>query len=80
MSNAQDVRKLVAKFKIAKENDGWKLIEKELTEKRNKWFEKNKKSLELKGLEVEKAYRLILIKIGINPNEVPIVERTKKRR
>lgn len=79
MSNVQDVRKLVAKFKIAKENDGWELVEKELTEKRNIWFEQNKKSLKLKGFDVEKAYRLILKKIGINPNEVPIVEKTKKR-
>ena len=79
MSNIENVRKLVAKFKIAKEINGWKLIEKELTEKRNIWFEKNKKSLKLQGLDVEKAYQLILKKIGINPNEAPIVERTKKR-
>ena len=79
MSKVQDVRKFVAKFTIAKENNSWKLIEKELTEKRNIWFEKNKKSLKLQGLDVEKAYRLILKKIDINPNEAPIVERTKKR-
>ena len=73
------VRKLVKKFKIAKDNDGWKFIEKELIEKRDIWFKQNKKSLDLKGSDVEKAYRLILIKIGINPSEVPIVEKTKKR-
>jgi hypothetical protein len=79
MSNIENVRKFVAKFKIAKEINGWKLIEKELTEKRNIWFEKNKKSLKLQGRDVEKAYRLILKKIGINPNEALIVEKTKKR-
>ena len=75
----EEVRKLVKKFKIAKDNDGWKLIEKELIKKRDKWFEQNKKFLELKGSDVEKAYRLILIKIGIDPNKAPIVEKTKKR-
>ena len=75
----EEVKKLVKRFKVAKENNGWKLIEKQLIDKREKWYEQNKKFLELKGSDVEKAYRLILIKIGINPNEAPIVEKTKKR-
>ena len=75
----EKVWKLVKKFKIAKDNDSWKFIEKELIEKRDEWFEKNKNLLDLKGSDVEKAYQLILIKIGINPCEIPIVEQTKKR-
>jgi hypothetical protein len=75
----EDVRKLVKKFKTVRDNKGWKVIEKELIKKRDKWFEQNKKFLELKGSDVEKAYRLVLIKIGINPDEAPIVEKTKKR-
>ena len=75
----EEVKKLVKRFKVAKENNGWKLIEKQLIDKREKWYEQNKKFLELKGSDVEKAYRLILIKIGINPNEAPIVEKTKKK-
>lgn len=75
----EEVGKLVKKFKIAKDINGWKFIEKELIEKRDRWFEQNKNSLDLKGSDVEKAYQLILIKIGIDPSEVQIVEKTKKR-
>ena len=44
-----EVRKLVKRFKIAKDDDGWKFIEKELIEKRDRWFEQNKKFLDLNG-------------------------------
>ena len=75
----EDVRKLVKRFKTVRDNKGWKVIEKELIEKREKWYEQNKKFLKLKGSDVEKAYRLILMKICINPKEAPIVKKTKNR-
>ena len=59
----EDVRKLVKRFKTARDNKGWKVIEKELIEKREKWYEENKKFLKLKGSDVEKAYQLILMKM-----------------
>lgn len=73
----EETRKLVKKFSAA--NREWNGIERELTEKRVKWFEDNKASIfkRLKGSDVEKAYHLILTKIGIKEDDTPIVEKTE---
>jgi tRNA(Arg) A34 adenosine deaminase TadA len=73
------VRKLIRKFGNA-ERLGWKSIEDELVEKRIKWFEENKNDIikKLRGSDVEKAYQLILMKIGIKRSEAPIVKKTEK--
>lgn len=75
----EDVRKSVEEFKAVKNDEDWKAIERELIEKRDRWFEENKKSLKLKGTDVENAYRLILMKIGIRLSEAPIMSKTKNR-
>jgi len=69
------VKKLVKKLK----EENWKKIEKELLEKRLEWFRKNIKHLSLKGDDLEKAYQLILLKIGIKPEEAPIIKKTKRK-
>jgi hypothetical protein len=73
------IRKLIKKFRIAK-HTGWKNIEREFLEKRIEWFEENKNEIlnKLKGNDVEKAYRLILMKIGIKKNEAPIVKKIRE--
>jgi hypothetical protein len=68
-------KKLVKKLK----EENWKEIEKELLEKRLEWFRKNIKHLSLKGDNLEKAYQLILLKIGIKPEEAPIIKKTKRK-
>jgi tRNA(adenine34) deaminase len=52
-----------------------------LTTKRIAWFEENRNHIvpHLEGSEVEKAYQLILMKIGISEKEAPIVEKTDDR-
>ena len=76
----EEIRKLVEKFRIAM-NSGWEHIEQEFIEKRSRWFEENKKSIlkKLEGTDVEKAYRLLLMKIGMKESEVPIVKKTEKK-
>jgi len=71
----EKVRELIKKFKIATKDRSWKTLENELIEKRSKWFKKNKKYLNLKGDDLEKAYQLILKKIGIKREEAPIIRK-----
>jgi tRNA(Arg) A34 adenosine deaminase TadA len=71
------VRRLIQKFKIAAREKSWEVLENELIEKRLKWFRKNKRNLNLEGDDLEKAYQLILKKIGIKPKEAPIWKKTK---
>lgn len=73
------VRELIEKFRKAKKENNWKVLEKELWERRLRWFEKNKKSLNLKGDDLEKAYQLILLKIGIKTVEAPVISKTKTK-
>jgi hypothetical protein len=55
-------------------------IENKLIEKRMSWFYANPTLIkELKGNVLEKAYHLLLLKIGIDEKDVPIVERSEKR-
>jgi tRNA(Arg) A34 adenosine deaminase TadA len=74
-----EVRKLIRKFGAA-EKFGWKSLEDELVKKRIKWFEENKNDItkKLRGSDVEKAYQLILMKIGIKRSDAPIVKKTEK--
>ncbi len=52
-------------------------IEKYLLDRRIDWFEKNRSLiLELQGNDIEKAYRLLLMKIGIMEEEAPIIYKT----
>jgi tRNA(adenine34) deaminase len=74
-----ETRKWVKEIGAAK-NTGWKGIEKQLLDKRIKWFEENRNMIldQLKGTDTEKAYQLILTKIGIDKDEAPIVRKTEK--
>jgi tRNA(Arg) A34 adenosine deaminase TadA len=71
-----EVRKLIRSFGMT-EKIGWKSMEDDLIKKRIKWFEENKDNIikKLRGTDVEKAYQLILMKIGIKRSEAPIVKR-----
>jgi len=75
------VKKLLKEFLELQKNAEWKSIEEKLLKKRIKWFEDNKNEIlkRLKGTNIEKAYQLILMKIGINKNEAPIIEESKKK-
>lgn len=75
-----EIRKLIKELRTAK-NTGWKGIEQKLLEKRIKWFEENKNNIlkKLKGSDIEKAYQLILMKIGIKKGEAPIVEKSENK-
>jgi len=72
-------RKLVAKFRAG--GSKWKEEGEALLRKRIVWFESNKESIlpKLIGTEVEKAYQLILMKLGIHENEAQIVEKSSER-
>ncbi len=52
-------------------------IEKNLIDKRVGWFKQNHDEVEkLHGDILEKAYQLLLMKIGIDRSEAPVVEKT----
>ena len=54
--------------------DEMKKYEVELLTKRKEWFFDNKSRIDkLKGSEVEKAYKLLLMKLNINEEEAPII-------
>ena len=63
-------RKLIGQFRTGRE--AWSNAGKNLLEKRIKWFESNSQTItdQLHGTEVEKAYQLILLKLGISEREV----------
>ena len=75
-----EIRKLMKEFRVTKKA-GWKGIEEKLLEKRIKWFEENKNKIlkKLKGTDIEKAYQLILMKIGVKKSEAPIVEKSENK-
>jgi len=74
------VRKLIEIFKYA-EKSGWGQVQRELLKKRETWFKKNETKIrkKLKGTDVEKAYQLILLKLGITEREAPIIKKSSKQ-
>jgi len=68
------IREYIQKFRVATSQD-WKNYEKELTERRKKWFLENKAQIDkLRGSDVEKAYKVLIMKLKINETEAPIIE------
>ena len=61
--------------------DRLRALDVQLTAKRLAWFENNRDEIvpRLEGSEVEKAYQLILIKLGIGQEEAPITEKADDR-
>jgi len=74
------VRSLVKQIRGAGQNQ-WINLGSELTTKRLKWFEQNKDLIHahLQGNDVEKAYQLILMKIGVNGEEAQVVSKSDSR-
>jgi len=74
------VRKLVREFR-----DGgplkWQSLGQELAKKRTAWFDENRGEIvaTLGGSDLEKAYQLILKKIGVDSEEAPITEKDEDR-
>ncbi|MFX1568577.1 MAG: deaminase [Promethearchaeota archaeon] len=60
--------------------DDWKKYGKELLEKRKKWFIEHKSQIDkLNGSDIEKAYKLLIMKLEINEEEIPIVKKTENK-
>lgn len=74
----KDILDLIEKFtgldstKIAK-------LENELLNKRINWLNNNAITATLEGDDLEKAYCLLCLKIGIDKREAPIIEKTNKK-
>lgn len=60
------------------EESGWNILENEILNKRLAWFKNNRETIlpQLKGTDVEKAYQLLLLKLGITKNQAPITIKT----
>lgn len=73
-------RKLIKQFQMGG-SDAWSDEGQKLLERRVAWFENNAESIlgQLHGTEVEKAYQLILMKLGISEKEAPIVEKSQRK-
>ncbi|WP_309493172.1 hypothetical protein [Candidatus Hecatella orcuttiae] len=80
-SQQRMVKDAVKKLKEIAEwkNRNWKILESQVLNKRLTWFRKNKSMLKLEGTDVEKAFELLLLKIGINRDEVKIVKKSQHR-
>jgi len=75
-----EVRRLVKAFRAA----GGAALEgmgRALLEKRIAWFKEDEDTIreELSGTDVEKAYQLLLMKLGIDEDEAPIVSKSDER-
>ena len=74
------INDVIAKLQRAQEIKSYEFINKELLEKRLRWYEENKDKLNLEGSDVRKAYTLFLIKyLGLNPKEVPVVYENERK-
>ena len=59
---------------------GWAVLEGQIASRRLSWVDRHTDVLAgLSGSDVEKAYALLLAKIGVNEREAPVVERSQKR-
>lgn len=80
MSESNQIKIEILKLQNA-HNQGWEFLEKEILKKRLTWFENNREAilLQLEGTDVEKAYQLLLIKLGITESNAPITEKTSDK-
>ena len=70
------IREYIKQF-TRSSSDNWKKYGEELLEKRRTWFHENKSKIDkLNGSDVEKAYKLLAMKLEINEEEIPIVRKT----
>ena len=78
--NEKKINDVIAKLQRAQEIKSYEFINKELLEKRLRWYEENKDKLNLEGSDVRKAYTLFLIKyLGLSPKEVPVVYENERK-
>ncbi len=77
---SEEIRKLIEVYKSAGRS-GWGGVSRDLTRRRAAWFKKNEAKImgKLKGTDVEKAYQLILMKLGVTEKEAPVVEKSSER-
>ena len=69
-------------FREATEAD-WRRMEEELVRRRLSWFRRHQAQLRCLGGDrldsLERAYRVLLLKLGVSEGQAPIVERTASR-
>jgi tRNA(Arg) A34 adenosine deaminase TadA len=71
------VREYIKQFRISNSQD-WEKTSTELLEKRKQWFHDNENQInKLRGSEVEKAYKVLLMKLNISEKEAPIIQKSK---
>ena len=62
------------------EETAWRILGNCVVKRRKRWLETNQGKLNVTGTEVERAYDAFLLKyLNLNPDEVPIVEKTEKK-
>jgi hypothetical protein len=77
--NSETVRKWVDTFQNVTQQE-LKNIEDEVLHKRLEWFRDNRKLVQkLEGTDLERAYEMILMKIGIERADAPIIEISNSR-
>jgi ribosomal protein L4 len=78
---SKKVRELAIKFSLASRRgeEGWRALAAEVFSKRLKWYDEVKHKLDLKGSDVEKALRLLMLKVGIREEEVKIVYKSERK-
>ena len=79
-TSEEKVKEIMGKLIKAQEIGSYEFINKELVEKRLRWYAENKDEIHLKGSDVRKAYTLLLIEyLGLNPEEVPVVYEDERK-
>lgn len=71
---------VLAVAKLVGEEKAWRVLCNLIVDNREKWLQNNWEKMDVKGIEVERAYNIFLLKyLNLDPNEVPIVKKTKKK-
>ncbi|UCD37451.1 MAG: hypothetical protein JSW54_11560, partial [Fidelibacterota bacterium] len=86
MSEESEIRKEVDRLTRLAEGgkEAFSQREMEVSRKRLRWWEENRERLLQEGLEhlsvLDQAYRVFYVEyLGLNPKEVPIVERSERQ-
>ncbi|MFX0027312.1 MAG: nucleoside deaminase [Candidatus Hermodarchaeota archaeon] len=73
------IREYIRQFRTAASQD-WKNYETEIIKKRKKWFLENRSKInKFKGSDIEKAYKMLIMKLEIDELEAPIIEKSNSK-
>lgn len=61
--------------KIIGEKRAWEILKKNIMERRIRWLKENRKKLDPKHSDLEKARQVLILKLGVDPKELNVVRK-----